>query len=72
MEKGCGKDRRAKPGDAIYEKGCYSKVLKESEKTMAATGGVAIAILVIQILGIIFAIILFCQVRKNQDTKEIQ
>lgn len=71
MEKDCGKNKLT-DGKGLYQKGCYSKVLKESEKTMSAVGGVAIAILVIQIIGIIFAVILFCQVRNNQDTEQIK
>ncbi|XP_020913370.1 CD63 antigen [Exaiptasia diaphana] len=71
VSSGCGKGKLTGKPDGVYTEGCLSKLSNDFNKILSATGGIAIAILVIQILGIIFGLILFCQVRNNQDVKEI-
>jgi len=57
---------RPNPSSKNYPEGCCSKVWREAEGQLAIVGGVAIGILVIELLAMIFSCIL-CQAFRRHD-----
>ncbi|XP_031557196.1 tetraspanin-9-like [Actinia tenebrosa] len=72
VTKACGKNALSpvannKTLENINQRGCYQIVLDDNDKIMGAIGGVAIALLVIQILGIICAIVLIVRMGSKKE-----
>ncbi|CAG0884106.1 unnamed protein product [Darwinula stevensoni] len=55
--------------DAIYQDGCTQRLIEFLLGHMPVTLGVGITVLVIEILGMIFSMILCCAIRKIDDFK---
>ncbi|XP_070563789.1 tetraspanin-4-like [Ptychodera flava] len=56
-------------GDFNLDKGCAEPLEKFLADNLYVIGGIGIAIAVIQLLGMIFALFLFCEVRKESGGK---
>lgn len=65
VTKGCG--NISKGTSNIYTEGCYEKTLKLLEDNLMIIGGIGVAVAVIQLLSMIFAMVLICKV-KDQST----
>ncbi|EDO39847.1 predicted protein [Nematostella vectensis] len=61
---GCGVGGVKDPKD-IYTKGCFTIIKGEIEKSLKPIGGLAIAVLVIQLLGMVFALLLICRIKSE-------
>nr|XP_002162820.1 tetraspanin-4 [Hydra vulgaris] len=46
--------------EAYYQQGCFNQVMQYLRKNLLLIGGLSIAFAVIQILGMVFSLILFC------------
>lgn len=53
--------------DDIYTEGCKDKVESSLRQNLMLIGGIAIAVCVIQILGMIFSMSLLCKIRANEQ-----
>lgn len=60
IKKGCGKDA----AQTFWKEGCFEKFKDLFKNNLPVIGGIAIGILIIQILAMIFALVLFVQARK--------
>jgi len=60
MKKGCGAD----PATAKYTQSCVTGLEDWVKKNLPIVGGVAIGVLLIEVLAIIFSLVLFCQAKK--------
>nr|XP_006818482.1 PREDICTED: CD151 antigen-like [Saccoglossus kowalevskii] len=57
--------------DNIYSLGCTSALYSFFERNLYIIGGVGIAIGLVQVLGMIFAVLLCCNIRKNSDAEYV-
>lgn len=57
-----------KPGvshEGIYTEGCFLKLKDMIESSLVPIGALAITVLVIQLLGMVFALVLICRIKKE-------
>jgi len=62
----CGKTINTPP-DNIYTEGCYKKTLDLLRNNLMIIGGIGVAVAVIQLLSMIFAMVLICKIKDQSS-----